>query len=284
MPLVSVVIPTHNRPEMLAEAITSVRAQTFADYEIVVVSNGESDDMRRASREVTTAHDGRYFALRHGNVSGARNFGVEQAKSEWIAFLDDDDLWLPNKLERQVAEAQRTGADMIACYCAKFFPDGQEIIERPRLYDGWSYTKAISRHYWWTIPSATIIRKRVLDEVGGFDVHLSYIEDMDLWRRISWRYAIHQMDEVLTQYRCGHLTTMHPQNARKRHLWNLRHFAKMCRDTPQDLRHMVPSAAIFVPPELIGILGPEWLLSYLRQLRPRARWIHLRQWLKLRTR
>src|SRR5258708_2486713 len=159
MPLVSVVIPTHNRPEMLAEAITSVRAQTFTDYEIIVVSNGESDDMRRASRKVATAHDGRYFALHQGNVSGARNFGVEHAKGEWIAFLDDDDLWLPNKLERQVAEAQRTGADMIACYCAQFFPDGQEILERPHIHDRWAYTKSLSGPHWSTVPSATILSK-----------------------------------------------------------------------------------------------------------------------------
>src|SRR5260370_823595 len=111
-PLVSVIIPTHNRPGMLAEALASVRAQTFTDYEIIVVSNGESDDMRRASRDAASGCV--YLELDRGNVSAARNFGMERAKGEWIAILDDDDLWPPNKLERQIAEAEATGADMSA--------------------------------------------------------------------------------------------------------------------------------------------------------------------------
>src|SRR5260221_8617571 len=103
-PLVSVVIPTHNRPDMLAEALASVRAQTFTDYEVLVVSNGEHHELRAVSRVVAHKHDCRYFELAKGAVSAARNFGVKQAKGEWIAFLDDDDLWLPNKLEQQLSE------------------------------------------------------------------------------------------------------------------------------------------------------------------------------------
>src|SRR5260221_6962456 len=155
MPLVSVVIPTHTRPEMLAEAIASVRAKTFTDYESIVVYNGESDDMRRASRKVAAAHDSAYFELDDGNVCFARNTGVERANGEWIAFLDDDDLWLANKLERQVAEARRTGADMITCDYVKFFPDGREVVERPRVINGCPYVKAL-RHlkYWGAGPSS----------------------------------------------------------------------------------------------------------------------------------
>lgn len=92
-PLVSVVIPTHNRPQMLAEALGRVRAQTFTDSEILVLSNGENANMLQASRAVATAY-GRCFELAAANVSVARNFGIARPKGEWIAFLDDDDLWL----------------------------------------------------------------------------------------------------------------------------------------------------------------------------------------------
>src|SRR5258706_3413956 len=129
---------------MLAETLASVRAQTFTDYEIIVVSNGESDDIRQASRESATAYDARYFALPDGNASVARNFGIEHAKGEWIALLDDDDLWLPNKLERQIAEADRTGADMGTCDFVEFYQDGREIIRRHRCPEGWSYFKSRS--------------------------------------------------------------------------------------------------------------------------------------------
>src|SRR5258708_39467781 len=97
-PLVSIVVPTINRPKMLAEALASVRAQNFTDYEIIVVSNGENDEMCRQSREAAAGCI--YLELDHGNVSAARNAGIAQANGEWIAFLDDDDLWLPHKLER----------------------------------------------------------------------------------------------------------------------------------------------------------------------------------------
>src|SRR6266404_3543486 len=100
-PCISVIVPTHNRPEMLAEALASVRSQTFTDYEIIVVSNGESAEMRRTSREVAAGCV--YLEFDCGNVSFARNAGIKRASGDWIAFLDDDDIWLANKLERQIA-------------------------------------------------------------------------------------------------------------------------------------------------------------------------------------
>src|SRR5258708_1108738 len=206
--LVSVIIPTHNRPEMLAEALASVRAQTFADYEIIVVSNGESDDMRRASRGAASGCV--YLEVDRGNVSAARNFGVERAKGEWIAILDDDDVWPPNKLERQVAEAKRTGADMIVGDFLEFNPDGREIIVLPRVREGWSYVKALNHYRWGAATGATLIRRRIFDEIGGFDTRLRYSEDNDLWRRISWHYSIHQMDDIILRYRKVHQSTMHP--------------------------------------------------------------------------
>src|SRR5215468_4951735 len=125
MPLVSVVIPTHNRPEMLADALASVRAQTFADYEIIVISNGEDTATRRDSRRAAAWNGARYFEFDEGNLSKARNHGIELAAGEWIAFLDDDDMWLPSKLEREVAEARRTGADMVSCDYVEVHSDGR---------------------------------------------------------------------------------------------------------------------------------------------------------------
>jgi glycosyltransferase involved in cell wall biosynthesis len=200
-PLVSVIIPTHNRPEMLAEALGSVRAQTFTDYEVLIVSNGENADMRQASQEVAAPY-GKYFERSAGNVSSARNFGIELAKGKWIAFLDDDDLWLPAKLEQQAAEAERTGADMVSRDYIEFFSDGREIARQPRLFDGWSYTKALSQQYWWAAPSAVMVRKRLFDEIGGFDPRQRYSEDNDMWR-ISRRHTIHQMNEILMRHGSG---------------------------------------------------------------------------------
>jgi glycosyltransferase involved in cell wall biosynthesis len=263
--LVSVVIPTHNRPEMLVEAIASVRVQTLADYEIIVISNGEGTDMRRASREA--AANCTYVELDRGNVSAARNAGIERANGEWVAFLDDDDIWLPTKLERQCAEAQRTGADLIACDYVDCYSDSRKIVRQPRLPDGWTYVKAACLQSWWAVPSATMIRKSVLSRVGGFDRRLCYAEDTDMVRRISWRHPIHQMEEVLVHLRHGHPSlTQRPERSRR--LQTLRHSLKMYVDTPRDLRSELPPA-IVIGLQLALLLAPEWLLrlgraAYLR--------------------
>ncbi len=273
-PLISVVVPTHNRPRMLAEALASVRAQTFTDYELIVVSNGESDDVRRASHESAMAYDARYFALPNGNASVARNFGIEQAKGEWIALLDDD----------QIAEAERTGADMLTCDFVEFYQDGREIIRRHRCPEGWSYFKSISHRRWFAATGATLIRKRVIDEVGGFDPRQRYDEDNDLWRRISKRHTIRQIDDVLMRYRMGHPSLMQhlTRHERTRNLYELRYYLKMRRDTPRDLRWALPSVATFVLPRLATAFGLQWFRRPHPWLRPRTRWIEFRRWLRAR--
>jgi glycosyltransferase involved in cell wall biosynthesis len=283
---------------MLAAALASVRTQTFTDYEIIVVSNGESAEKRRASREAASGRV--YLELDRGNVSAARNFGIERAKGEWIAILDDDDLWPPNKLERQVAEAKRTGADMIAGDFVEFYPDGREIIVQPRVPEGWSYVKALN-HYWWgAATGATLIRRRIFDEIGGFDVRLRYNEDNDMWRRISWHYSIHQMDEIMLRYRKGHQSMMHPRHDRTRHFYDLCHFIKMHLDTPREFRKELPTLRRMAEivefrrmaeivelrttaQRLILLIMPAPVLDLLHRIKPRTRWLQFRRWLSSRS-
>jgi glycosyltransferase involved in cell wall biosynthesis len=267
MPLVSVVVPTHNRPEMLAEALASVRAQTFADCEIIVVSNGESAEMRDASCKVTIAHRGRHFTLDEGNLPAARNFAIARAAGEWIAFLDDDDVWLPRKLERQLGAARATGADMIACDCICFFPDSRETVSGARVRAGWPYTKAVNHQRWGAPPSAVIVRKAAIDAVGGFDPEQRYCEDIDLWRRIAWRHSIHQMEEALVRYRrhAESMSRRSPMISR----YDLRNFRKMLRDTPPDLRWALPSLSTLARRWLLRTIMPGWM----RQ--PKKSWLVL---------
>lgn len=288
MPLVSVVVPTHSRPDTLAEALASVSAQTFTDYEIIVVSNGESLEMRRRSEAIAGLAKARWYALPDGNVSAARNFGVTEAGGNWIAFLDDDDIWLPHKLERQVAAATDSGADLVACDYVEFHADGREVRRAPRLIAGWTYTKALSHQCWWALPSGVLARKVAFDAAGGFDPDMRFCEDNDMWRRVSWRHEIHQVPDVLLRYRQGHDSMV--VNRRLYYRYDLRHFAKMHRDTPVDLRGSLPKAIFFVPPRLIGIYTPALLVDALKLFRPRLNWILFRQWLaswrpqtKLRT-
>lgn len=280
LPRVSIVIPTHNRPDFLDEALASVRAQTFTDYEIIVISNGEN--LESASRKIASKHGCRYFELDEANLSAARNFAIGHAKGDWIAFLDDDDLWVPWKLERQIAAARRSGADMVSCDYVEFHSDGRKIVRRPRLLEGWSYTKALGHGFWWAAPSAVMIRKRVFTDVGAFDPRLHFTEENDMWRRISWRHALYQVDELLMRYRIGHVSLSHQQHERKRYFYDLRHFVKMWRDTPRDLRSEVPPAAVYIFPRLVGICAPRWLLTFLHWFGPRRRWLGFRWWINSR--
>jgi glycosyltransferase involved in cell wall biosynthesis len=277
-PLVSVIVPTHNRPEFLAEALASVRKQIFAGYEIIVVSNGESEEMRSKSQALAATNGARYFELRRGNVCAARNFGIVNAAGEWIALLDDDDIWLPRKLERQVSEAKLTNADMIVVDYIEFNSDGQEILRQPRLLEGWGYTRGYSNQIFWSLPSGVLVRKSALIEAGLIDTSMRCSEDNDMWRRFSWHHKIHEVHEILLRYRQGHASMY--ANRRACFRYDLWHFVKMRFDTPDELRSELPDFWTFVPPRLVGIFAADWMLEQLHRIQPRRRMLNFRRWLR----
>jgi glycosyltransferase involved in cell wall biosynthesis len=131
-PLVSVIIPTHNRPEMLAQALASVRAQTFTDYEIIVASNGEKQPL--LTKGIARIFECRLITLPVGNRSLARNAAINQARGRWIAFLDDDDLWHPRKLERQVEFSDCTDKGCIFTDMILRLKNGVEVVHRVGAY------------------------------------------------------------------------------------------------------------------------------------------------------
>jgi glycosyltransferase involved in cell wall biosynthesis len=114
-PKVSVVIPTYNRADKVGKTIESALTQTFTDFEVIVVDDGSSDDTGRILREAFGDRI-RYFAQANQGASVARNKGIEQARGEWIAFLDSDDLWEKDKLESQLEALERFGPACGGCY------------------------------------------------------------------------------------------------------------------------------------------------------------------------
>jgi FkbM family methyltransferase len=239
MPMVSVIVPTHNRPDMLAEALASVRAQTFTDYEIIVISNGEHPDVSQRSLAAAKQAGARYYTLDKGNVAAARNYAVEQAAGEWVAFLDDDDLWQPQKLERQLSAASAAGADMVICdYTQRRQDGGAERVFRPRRHAGWSYAKAFGA-IWYTPTSGVLVRRAAVTSSGGFNPRIRLSEDIDLFRRIAWRHSICAVDETLVCQRRGHESLTWAQE-RRCLVWDLRGIARAWRDTPPDLRRERP--------------------------------------------
>jgi len=200
-PLVSVVIPTFNRSWCLEEAVNSVLSQTYERYELIVVDDGSTDDTekRLSQYEKLTV-----ITQQNRGVSAARNRGIASSKGDLIAFLDSDDLWLPEKLSTQVDYFMRHSEAEI-CQTQETW-----IRDRKRMNPGRRHHKTSGMFFERSLalclvsPSAVMLRKRLLDKVGMFDETLPACEDYDLWLRINATIPIFLIDESLVIKRGGH--------------------------------------------------------------------------------
>ncbi len=268
MPTVSVIIPTQNRPQWLVTAINSVYAQTFQDFEIIAVLKNADRETQAAADRLGADSRVRVLKTNEPTVSGARNRGLELARGDWLAFLDDDDIWLANKLEVQLAAARETGADLVTCNFIQFNDAGDiapsGLTPRP---SGLSITEALMLDNYVSGGSAALVRTAVMRQLEGFDEHIAAMEDWDMWRRLSWDHRIHFVDQVLVKYR------RHNANKGSNPALTLPaaavHFAKQMRDTPPRLRHMLPAVKLQFFNRLMNILVAEQLIE--RQVDP-ARW------------
>lgn len=203
MPTVSVIIPTYQRADWVNEAIKSVLAQTYKDYEIIVINDGSTDN----TTEVLNQFQDKIKLIEQENkgVSTALNIAIEKSQGQYIAFLDDDDIWLPNKLEKQILLLEsnhRIGliySDMLLFDEKAVFPE--PLSKKLPIHVG---------HISWMLfifgnsvplPSSVVVRCEVLDEIGLFDESLTHCHDYDLWLRISEKWLLSYLDEPLTMYR-----------------------------------------------------------------------------------
>jgi len=198
---VTVVVPTYQRSEFVLRALESVFRQTRLPQEVVMVDDGSTD----GSAELVEQRFPQVRVIRQENrgVSAARNAGIRQARGEWIALLDSDDQWAPTKLERQI-EALDGGAYRV-CHCDEIWiRHGRRVNPRQRHAKpgGWIYRQCLPLCA--MSPSAILIHRSVLAEVGLFDETLPVCEDYDLWLRIAARYPVLYVDELLVTKYGGH--------------------------------------------------------------------------------
>ena len=201
MPLVSAIIPCHNRAWILKEAVESVLAQDFRDFELIVVDDGSTDN----TRKILAAYpDIRVIRQDHAGVSSARNRGIRRAKGEYIAFLDSDDLWLPGKLSAQLAFFKKR-PDALVCQTEEIWIRNGVRVNPKRHHtkpSGMIFEQ--STKLCLVSPSAVMIRRNLFDRVGHYDERLPACEDYDLWLRTTCRFPIYLLPAPLTVKRGGH--------------------------------------------------------------------------------
>jgi glycosyltransferase involved in cell wall biosynthesis len=213
---ISVIIPAWNRASRLARALQSVFAQHLPPAEVIVVDDGSTDD----TQYLVHSHfpEAHYLYQPHNGVSSARNAGIQAASGDWIAFLDSDDRWQPEKLELQ-AEHIQTHPEYKICHCDEIWiRNGQRVNPKKK------HAKRggnIFRHclpLCVISPSAVMIQRDLFTEIGLFDEHLPACEDYDLWLRICALHPVLYIDKPLIIKEGGHSDQL------SRHHWGMDRF------------------------------------------------------------
>ena len=241
----SVVIPLYNKQESIVATLQSVLAQTYKDYEVIVVDDGSTDNSAQVVQEFIAAYTHplpvgtgvRLVRKPNGGVCSARNRGILEAKYDYVALLDGDDLWDEHYLEEQVKliqdfpEAKMWGINFVE------MSNGQLIRTLPTgLPEGFrgyveNYFQIPGRVSDLFHSSAVVIQKEIFDEVGYFDERIKYAEDNDMWFRIIANYLVVFYDKVLSYYM---------QDAENRAMNNkrlLKYFLPYYIDKYQEFKH-----------------------------------------------
>lgn len=216
MPRVSVVIPAYNHAGFLDAVAASVLAQTFDDFELIIVDDGSQDETRDVCAHLCQ-HDARvrYIFQDNKGLSGARNTGIRSARSDFIALLDADDLWEPTKLSKQLAVIERDATVGVVYSDCTFIDEARRTwpaVKHMELGLTTIYEELLYENVVHGSASAVLIRKECFDRVGLFDESLRSMEDWDMWLRIAAYYRFAKIPEALVHL-MQHSEQMHRNTA-----------------------------------------------------------------------
>lgn len=196
-PLVSVITPTYKRPEKLPRAIASVLNQTYSNVEIIIVDdNNPETDARKRTEEIMSTYAGnpRVRYIKHEknkNGSAARNTGARYSQAKYVAFLDDDDEFLPEKIAAQVKRLEELPDEYAVCYTKVVFEkENGNISESKENREGDLFFDALTRELSFQAGSNLFIRKEVFDSIGGFDETFKRSQDKEVVTRLLQHHKI----------------------------------------------------------------------------------------------
>jgi hypothetical protein len=199
-PLVSVIIPNYNHAQYVGDAIRSVLAQTYHNYEIIVVDDGSTDNSR--AEVARFGNKVNYIYKTNAGLSAARNTGFKASKGSFIGVLDADDMYEPEYLSTLVTALQEN-PDAAGIYCGYQFVDHvnhplPQIEARP-MESGKLYSALLDGNFF--VPESIFLRRKVYEDVGLFDETLRACEDWDVWLRATKKYKIIHSPKILTRHR-----------------------------------------------------------------------------------
>ncbi len=206
--LVSVVIPVYNRAETILRALDSVVKQQCVNFDIWVIDDGSSDDtgaiVEQYIQENFLEQKIHYIKISNSGVSTARNIGIEASSGEWLAFLDSDDEWLPEKLRLQVDHITENESCRLVHADEIWIRNGKRVnqMKKHRKSGGDIFLRSLELCL--VSPSAVMIKRTLLEEVGYFDPKMTVCEDYDLWLRISSLYEVDYIETPLIKKYGGH--------------------------------------------------------------------------------
>ena len=228
MPRVSVVIPTYNCVRFLPGAIRSVLAQTYRDFEVIVVDDGSTGYTDKAVAPFLKKII--YIKQENRGPAVARNCGIAASTGELVAFLDDDDEWMPDKLALQVPLFDDHEVGLAYSDVRVLYDDGRVtesfLATRPLATSGYIFANFLASGF--ILMGSVIVRRRALDEVGAFDESMKSLEDFELWMRVlrRWKAALVRQPLFLRRMRAGNMTmTFDPGG-----YWYVRLYEKAIRE------------------------------------------------------
>ena len=245
LPTVSIVIPVFNGERFIGHAIQSALDQTFRDFEIIVVDDGSTDGTAGIVRQFSGPIS--YHRQENGGVGAARNLGVSFAKGEWIAFLDADDIWYPQKLSVQV-DFTSTHPEVCLVYCDMDVIDLRGVLVQRGFLSAWLAQRK-SKDRWnlvslafdgqpFPYPSSVLVKRELILQAGGFSplFRRKYHEDFDLFARVARLAPIYYIPRSLVRYRKGPSTKVGNDSSDENWPVLLKRLSELWRDDANRLK------------------------------------------------
>ena len=252
MPVVSIIMNVRNGDATLREAMESAIAQTYRDWELIVWDDCSSDDSAKIVAEFSDPRLRYYLAPEETPLGQARELAMRQAHGEWLAFLDQDDIWLPRKLELQMALANSPQVGLVYGRTLCFYPSGRqrdydEFHEFSWLPEGDIFAELLGRGCFIAMSSA-LLRRKAVEEIGGIPSNIHVIPDYFLYLAVCRRYLCRAVQQVVCRYRVhpGNMTSVYGHESLEEALDLVEEWGKRIPSDACARRHAGISTALAV--------------------------------------